>query len=181
MRRLDEPDLIRFTTSWHIDLIAINNCMARIIPDRSSFIEPPSNISGRVLSRDNRMALPLSSHPIVHLRKATIVIAVIGIVLCCLSSSNYYYDGGTLAASVIFLALSALLCTTDLISYATKKVEHPDEDPKWPLRRWIIVDVIMAVVLQFIFWCAIIGLADFYGYGTNIVGAYGALADFLCS
>ena len=143
--------------------------MARINPDRSRHTESPSSILGRVQSRADHMALPLASHPIFQLRKAIIIIAIIGVVLCCISCSNYYYYGESLSASVIFLAVSALLCTADLISYAQKKVEHPDEDPEWPTRRWIIVDAVMAVVLQLVFWGAIVDLSFDYEVSTWLI------------
>ena len=145
--------------------------MARIAPDRS----------GRIELLNRHMALPLKDHPIYPLRKAIIIIAIIGILLCFIASSNSWYYGETYGASALFLGLSTLLCTADLISYASKKVEHPDEDPKWPLRRWILMDFVMALVLQFMFWCGIASLAASYYDETNILGAYGTLADFLCS
>lgn len=80
---------------------------------------------------------------------------------------------------MMLLGLSALLCAFDLYHYACKKVENPDEDSEWPKSRWIFVDILMAALLQFIFWCAIASLSDFYD--ANIIAAYGALGTFLCS
>ena len=141
--------------------------MPRVAPDHSGRVEP-------------QMALPFSSHPIFHLRKAVIIIAIIGIILFSLSSQGYY--SSSLPGTVVFLAISAIICVFDLYHYAVKKVENPDEDPKWPQPKWIFVDFVMALILQFVFWGAIISLSDSYGYGgPNIIAAYGALAEFLCS
>ena len=169
-------DVVRFSTSWYIDLVAINNCMARTAPDLLSRLEPPPSNSGRVPQRC--MALPLYSHPIFNLRKATIVVDLIGVVLCILSDDRYWDQ--TLPTCALLLAFSALVCTVDLISYAKKKVEDPDEDPKWPSLKWIFLDLIMTAVLQFMFWGALVSLSDSY-YGTSIVGAYGALTAFISS
>ncbi len=123
------------------------------------------------------MALPYSSHPIYNLRKIAIIIALIGIVLCLLSYNPY--SNGAPAENGISLAITALFCTADLILYATNKLEKPDEDPKWPTLKWMVGDAILALILQLMFWAAMNGLS--YGYQTNIIGAYGALAAFLCS
>lgn len=87
--------------------------MARMAPERSTRIEPSPCVYSQPLNR--RMALPFKDHPIFHLRKALIIIAVIGILLCCLASSNRYYYGERFGASALSLGLSALLCISDLI------------------------------------------------------------------
>jgi hypothetical protein len=68
----------------------------------------------------------------------------------------------------------------DLISYAAEKAGNPDEDPKWPKKKWMIGDILLAFILQIIFWNAVVELAYGYSYGTNILGAYGTLAVLLC-
>lgn len=84
-----------------------------------------------------------------------------------------------MASSSFFLAASAFFCAADLVFYALKKVEHPDEDPKWPTRQWMIGDAILGIILQFAFWGGVASLA--FDYDINIVAAYGILADLLCS
>ena len=152
--------------------------MVRIVPSRPTKTQPPSINSERTTPlRNNTMALPLKSHPLYYLRKISIVIAVVGILL---SFTSYIpYSSGELLASASFLTFSALFCAADLVSYATQKLANPDEDPKWPTRKWMVGDVVLAIILQFVFWGAIGALS--WGYGTNVAGAYAALANFLCS
>ena len=154
--------------------------MARILPDRAAQIEPPATVAYLPMVRGNTMALPLTSHPIYHLRKISIVVAVIGILLCGVSIPPY--NAEALGTSIFFLIVSALFCAVDVVCYATKKAEDPDEDPKWPLRKWMLGDFIFAVALLFLFFGALNSLSWVgYGYAPNIIGAYGALADLLCS
>ena len=80
----------------------------------------------------------------------------------------------------MLLGGSAFLCALDLICYASRKKDNPDEEPNRPAGRWALVDLIMAILLQFAFWVAIIDLTDYY-YGPNVLGIYGILADFVCS
>jgi hypothetical protein len=82
----------------------------------------------------------------------------------------------------MLLGLSAFLCTLDLICYASKKKDNPDEEPERPIGKWALVDLIMAVLLQFVFWTALVVLSDIYSYDYyNFLGLYGILADVICS
>ena len=168
---------ITFQTSWFVDLVQINNFMAR--PTRYLYrrAEPPHSVSAQVQACSNPTSLPLKSHPIYGLRKFTIILAIIGILLALISLGPY---AESIAAGAGFLALSILACAADLVSYATEKVSNPDDDPKWPTKRWMFIDIVLAIILQFTFWGAIVALSWTY-YGTNILGAYAALADLLCS
>lgn len=151
--------------------------MAPVTSTQSHQIHERTSLSRLIVYRGGIMALPYQSHPIYCLRKAIIIIAIIGILLCCIGNSSLQ----PLTASVIFLATSALFATADLLFYATKKVEHPDQDPPWPVWKIMLGDLVLAVVLQLVFWNALIVLSWQLTYESNFIGAYGALADLLCS
>ena len=122
------------------------------------------------------MDLPLSAHPLFHLRQIIIAVALIGVVCCC---NSLEYGMETLSASAVLLAISAVFSFLDLFWYAAKKARHPDEDPEWPQRRWMLGDAILAGLLQCVFWATFAELT--WRYRTNVTGAWGALADLLCS
>ena len=125
------------------------------------------------------MAIPFRSHPLYLRRKILIIIAVIGIVLSALSIP--IHQGECIIATLLFLIISVIFCAADLYCYAAKKLQQPDEDPKWPLRRWMAGDLILAILLQYLFWITVAILSWDSYYGPNIVGLYAALADLLCS
>ena len=107
----------------------------RLSNRRSSY---PSR--GLIYHRDT-MALPYQAHPIYRLRKSSIIIALIGIVLLCIPFQPPYY--GSLHISTFWLAVSAIFCAADLLLYALKKVEKPDDDPTWPKLVWMIGDAVL--------------------------------------
>ncbi|KAK5164939.1 uncharacterized protein LTR77_009604 [Saxophila tyrrhenica] len=123
------------------------------------------------------MSLPFSSHPLFKLRRASIIIALIGIFLCVCSFKPW--SDGSLVGAALILAISALCCAADLLRYAIKKVENPDQDPLWPQRKWMLADGVLAVVLQFTFWAAASDLS--YSGDDIVVAAYGVLGALLCS
>ena len=83
---------------------------------------------------------------------------------------------------MFLLAGSALFSAYDVFLYATKKAEHPDEDPMWPQVKIMTLDVILALVLQLTFWAALGELRWSYGPSpAQVFGAYGILADLICS
>ena len=125
------------------------------------------------------MALPFSSHPLYALRKVSIAVAIIGVVLSAFSIP--FYGGECVVAVLLFLIISIFFSVADLYSYAAKKLQHPDDDPKWPLRRWMAGDLILAILLQWVFWVSVAILSFDSYYGTNIGGLYAALAGLLCS
>lgn len=124
------------------------------------------------------MALPYKCHPLYHFRRVSICIAIIGIVLCCIAISPYYPE--VLGPSIAVLAVSALFCVADLLFYALKKVEKPDEDPEWPVKKFILGDLVFAVVLQYLFWMTLAMIPYSYSPNAGFAGAYAALAQFLC-
>jgi hypothetical protein len=87
-----------------------------------------------------------------------------------------------LHANFILLGVSAFLCALDLICYASRKKENPDEEPERPTGKWALVDLIMAILLQFAFWTSLVDLSEFYRYDYySVLGLYGILADLICS
>ena len=156
--------------------------MPRTVPDDSGPTGSQSSAPSRSRRRTDCMSLPFSSHPLYQLRRAIIISAILGVILCILGSSWYPYYGGALSLSFMLLGGSAFLCALDLICYASRKKDNPDEEPKRPAGRWALVDLIMAILLQFAFWTTIIELTDYYGYySPNLLGIYGILADLVCS
>lgn len=119
------------------------------------------------------MALPLDSHPLYYQRKTSIIIAVIGLILSILA----FWSIGFLTG--LFLAASIVFCLADLVLYACEKVKDPDNDPKWPTRRWMFGDAVVAVVLQIVFWAALSHLMWYYG--NPVLQAYSALTACICS
>lgn len=157
--------------------------MARTSPDDSTRNGSRSRTSGRVRRRTDCMSLPFNSHPLYQWRRATIIFAVIGALLCFLGSSYWGpYWLASLHSSFLLLALSAFLCALDLICYASRKKDNPDEEPDRPTGKWALIDLIMAILLQFVFWASVAEFGDSYAYPYyNVLGLYGILADLVCS
>lgn len=126
------------------------------------------------------MALPYRAHPLYHLRKALIVTDIIGIILSVLLIGPYGPSGD--GSIPFWLAISAPVAAADLVFYATKKLADPDNNPPWPRKLWVIGDILLAIILQIVFWAAIASLSWRYSYGGDaIFGAYAALACFIAS
>ncbi|KAK4504186.1 hypothetical protein PRZ48_005102 [Zasmidium cellare] len=124
--------------------------------------------------------LPYKSHPIFHLRKLLLIVAGIGLVFCFITADPY--DRPFFFACVFLLAVSIFFVLCDLTSYALKKAQDPEHDPKWPRVIFMIGDVILAVVLHFSFWTAIASLEYRGPYYSSTTGpAYAALAPLICS
>jgi hypothetical protein len=143
--------------------------MPQLLVDRSSRIEP-------------QMALPLDQHPLHRLRKATIIVTAIGILLSFLSVGPYAETA--FGSLVVILVVSALFCAADLRHYAERKARHPERDPCWPEKSWTAGDLILAIILLGAFF---IGLGTLmstpYYYPSapqNVARAYAALAALIC-
>lgn len=186
LRQLDVPDIVYFSTDWYIDLVNFNNTMSctatsGAVPNDSSSTNsnPPC-----IRSHADFASLPFKSHPLYTLRKSIFLFALLGVLLCIFGSGPFFI-GYIASWSFSLLAFSAFLSALDLICWATKKKNDPDHEPKRPNGAWAIVDVLMAVVLQFAFWATISMLADelrySYGTGITIFVIYGILADLVCS
>ena len=157
--------------------------MARSNADDPARHGSSSSTSNRSRRRTDCMSLPFSSHPLYRLRRATTIFAVIGALLCFLGSLQWGpYYGASLHSNFVLLGLSAFLCALDLICYASRKKDSPDEEPERPTGKWALIDLIMALLLQFAFWASLAVLGDSYGYYSfNVLGLYGILADLVCS
>ena len=130
------------------------------------------------------MDLPYHTHPLYNLRKALVIIAGIGIILCVASTPPYIPAAITIAPAVTLFA-SLLLSTFDLFSYVVWKAQHPDQEPKWPTTVSMVGDVVLAAMQQIVFWIIISNLRwnywTPYGRVKSILRAYGCLAVLLCS
>lgn len=122
-----------------------------------------------------------SDHPLYRFRVALLISAAIGVFLSLISISGAYYGdvSGPFATALVFLFLSGLLCTFDLITYKIAKATDFDHEPKWPVRRYMYGDLVFALLLQWTFWIVISTLEfDRYrnGYGSNtLLHAYATL------
>nr|POE54352.1 hypothetical protein CFP56_41291 [Quercus suber] len=157
--------------------------MAYQYHDNPSCIGLPTIHNSMGQNRGSTQNLPYAMHPIFMNRKLDVLIALVGCFLCYVSGSSYY-DRGQVNVTILFLIFSALFCATDVCIWATKKAAHPDEDSPWPLRIFTFGDLVLALLLLWIFG---MGLADTtsgryeYAGPSTIFRVYGYLAALVCS
>ncbi|KAK3069633.1 hypothetical protein LTR53_011877 [Teratosphaeriaceae sp. CCFEE 6253] len=125
------------------------------------------------------MAHFASSHPLYTLRKANIIIALLGVLFATLSIAPW--DSEPFVFELPVLALSLIFLVGDLYYYAEQKKRDPDHDPPWPIVKSMLCDAILAVVLLLVFAVTVSAeTAGMYRPG-RMVGAWAALAALLCS
>lgn len=124
--------------------------------------------------------LPWKSHPLFPLRRVCIATAIIGI-LCfwCGNRIIDYYPYDMYYNPAFAFLFSTAFCFTDLFRYAVKKARDPDTDPPWPQRRWMLVDFLLTIILQFLFWSEV--TIPHYSSGFRLSSAWAVLAELLCS
>lgn len=123
-----------------------------------------------------------SDHPIFRLRYILLMSAIIGMILVVLASANVMSSlDGVFSAEGVLLLLSGLVACWDLTSYKTQKTSHPDEDPKWPDKRIMYSDLVLALVLQYLFWYMIISLSWTYSYHNYLLETYATLPPVVSS
>ena len=181
--------------------------------------------------------LPYKEHPLYHLRRATIITAVISGIL-----DLFVIRYGPWGISFFLLPCSALFVIYDLITWAVEKKKavllnayakyqriignlpppgrsstgcergegqqpfqdvedvcercesltgnaegdtEEDREVHWPRMLLLVVDGILAILFQFVFWVSIVSIASVgwrYGpYGQLIVVSYAALGNFVMS
>jgi len=140
--------------------------------------------------------LPYADHPLFCLRRRTIFVDIVGIVLSAIAAVGSYTGQEYLGWMILILLLSVGICVWDLCSYAISKValgpsvtvsDEPNipEDPPWPRLQLIIFDAIFAVMLFMTFWAVFITIASsstyWYGNGPVILQAYAVLAVLIAS
>ncbi|ORY01055.1 hypothetical protein BCR34DRAFT_101316 [Clohesyomyces aquaticus] len=145
-----------------------------------------------------RVGLPYKSHPLYRLRITTVWTNIIGafLNLLALGSLTYYSDtGAPFVISLILQFISCAFCLHDLIYYAAtqlslRRVQATDDPtsppaPKWPSKRLLIGDALLAIALQWLFWIAFITIASGYrsSYGNErvVAQAYANLANLALS
>lgn len=133
-----------------------------------------------ILINHNLQHLPFASHPLFSLRKYTLLTALLGIVLSFAASGPYYGDPTPPQMLMFLLFLSMLTCFCDVLSYARKKGDNPDEDPQWPRTRFVFMDFLLALGLLVVWWLVVARFGRGW-YGPTVVQAYGALAGLVCS
>ncbi|KAF2739582.1 hypothetical protein EJ04DRAFT_335520 [Polyplosphaeria fusca] len=158
----------------------------------------------------NRQAsngLPYKSHPLYKIRLATIVVDLIGLAFNLLSvaAGDYYYSTpAPFIFALIFLFLSLSFVVWDLVTWAVHKtsscaatlpapatsvlapsqVQLNDGDKyKWPSKRLLVIDIVLAVLLQWLFWAALVTITSSYNnrYGSETIQSYGNLANLVAS
>lgn len=177
----DNPSTVNFLTNWTINLVGLNNIMARHCPQHGCTCGPASNDANASLIQRDVFSLPFTDHPLFFLRKSAIIAAAIGTLLSTISMSGYHGPDDPFGFTVFALIISILYCLVDLISYARQKVRDPDSEPKWPSKRLVFGDLVLAGLLFILFWACIAFLTSWYYGETHLLEAYGALAALVCS
>ena len=192
----DQPTTIYFSTDWSIDLISLNDAMAGQRPQQQCFHhhcrtcdqEHPNTGSGpaeRYITPEHRrmFTLPWKHHPLYRLRKSTLLIALLAILL---SFGPASYDTNAFTANIIILLFSSFICILDLVSYAREKASSQregGEEPRWPKKKFMVVDFLLALVLVYTFLCCLawtVGPFSWVGDWDLVTGAYGALGALVC-
>ncbi|KAK3044986.1 hypothetical protein LTS18_014862, partial [Coniosporium uncinatum] len=133
------------------------------------------------------ISLSYTDHPLFRLRRRTICVDIVGIVLRAIAAVGSYTSEEYLEWMILILLLSVGICVWDLCSYAISKVtlgpsvtvsDEPTgtEDPPWPHLHFVVFDAIFAVMLFMTFWAVLITVANsssyWYGNGPVILQAY---------
>lgn len=151
------------------------------------------------------------SHPLYQLRRAILLTAAIGFllnifVILSLLYGNNQEQVGFVLLSMLLLVASFAFSLHDLITYGTENTTasqaprqnsnsqsssrrslRTPEAQEWPSKRILVIDILLAIALQWFFWCsffAIISSWDPYRYrrsGSETLEAYANLANFVAS
>ncbi|KAF2005807.1 hypothetical protein P154DRAFT_570539 [Amniculicola lignicola CBS 123094] len=164
------------------------------------------------MNRAHPNGLTAKSHPLYHLRLATIIIGLIGFALNFIAASASYdvpWEIPPFPVSIILEAISFLYCFHDLAAYAAAKASltiiqlsipppatssdvsvsrttRTTDEPKWPTKFQIVVDFLLALFFQLLFWFELIYIISgtpsyYYGGGRETVESYANLANLLLS
>ncbi|TKA65900.1 hypothetical protein B0A55_10873 [Friedmanniomyces simplex] len=127
------------------------------------------------------MDLPFTSHPLYNFRKAIIIFAIVGIILCFAALEPWGSEA--FQVETFLLVASIALSAADVYHYAQYKKDYPDQDPPWPVRKCMLGDTVLTVVLLLGFAAALVTAASGWNYRQSdaIVPAYAALGALLCS
>lgn len=120
--------------------------MPQLPLDRSSSAEPPSS--------------PTKRHPIHALRKLLLIAGGLGLPFFILSV------GGLLS---ILVFGSIIFAMSDLLIY----FQDPSDRPRWPLKRFVIGDLVFTMLHQVLFWAD----AVTWIYSWYYLSIFGALAS----
>lgn len=128
------------------------------------------------------MDLPFRSHPLYSLRIAIISSAVLGMLLCfgCLRP----WGCEPFETEIGVLGASSVVSAAELYYYARQKKDHPDQDPKWPDKKWILGDAVLAFALLLSFAASVVAAGSYcsgYHFGDDVIPAYAALCALVCS
>lgn len=153
-------------------------------------------------------ALPYKSHPLYKLRIATLITAVVGSFLNIFAILGLIYNDSDripyFLFSFVLLFISLTFVLHDLNTYAASRASNgpaqahgsksapepqlqprPAEDPEWPSKRLVITDLVLAILLQWLFWVAFFAIVSgyhrYYRSGSETIEAYANLANFAAS
>ena len=129
------------------------------------------------------MPAKYSDHPLFALRALLILSATICILLSFFAATgdSYSYTAGPFFFSCFLLFFSGVLAWFDLMTFKIAKATDPDHDPDWPQKRYLILDAIFAIVLQWWFWPLVATVSLGYRSPLGVVEAYAALPVFISS
>lgn len=91
----------------------------------------------------------------------------------------YSYELGPFLFACLLLFISGLLAFFDLVAYKVAKATDPDNEPKWPLKKYFIGDIILAVIMQWFFWPLVASIS--FSYANTVLEAYASLPLLISS
>jgi hypothetical protein len=157
-----------------------------------SIVMPPNRVTP---------PLPYTSHPLWKLRRIHLWTVLIGLFLQLFAVPNQRWEQYSLTWVPMLLAVSLVYVIYDLITWAHEKAglapynqqstsqddnNEPSEpsEPKWPRKFLLVMDALLAFILQCIFWFAVAIIGGGYSYGAHdeiLLQAYAALPAFFGS
>ena len=121
------------------------------------------------------MSLPYSSHPIFTLRRALLITGVISIILSLVSALCDIYEPGLWIWHLVISLASLALCLSDLFTWAVAKAADPDNDPPWPLKKYMLGDIVLGVVFSLTYVVEFGVLARPWGYNSSPFPPYASI------
>jgi hypothetical protein len=102
------------------------------------------------------------------LRRLLIIIASLGSVFFLFSDDRFAH---------YFLFGCIIFAMYDLLAYA----QSPDDNPRWPQKRFLFGDLAFAFLLQYSYWASMIAFDYRYRYYAYATEAWALLATGICS
>ncbi|KAF2866428.1 hypothetical protein BDV95DRAFT_584701, partial [Massariosphaeria phaeospora] len=143
-------------------------------------------------------SLSYQAHPLYKLRLATCITGFVGFFLNIFAMVAVINDSDSLIPFFVFslflLIISFFFCLHDLVTYAAShapfrstEVRRRQESEEWPSRRLLIIDLVLAIVFQWLFWIGFFAIISSFHYnyynknGVETFEAYANLVNFIVS